>query len=74
MSIIPFDTLDYSRTLQEAGIAQAHAEAFARAQKSAKFSTTKHEILKWMFSLVIGMSGFLAGVMYFFLKNLQHLP
>ena len=35
MAIIPFDTLDYSKTLQDAGISPAQADAFARAQKTA---------------------------------------
>lgn len=35
MTIIPFDTLEYCRTLQDAGIPQAHAEAHARALKTA---------------------------------------
>lgn len=30
-----FDTLAYSKILQEAGISQAHAEAMAKAQKAA---------------------------------------
>ena len=35
MNGITFDTLNYSKTLQEAGMPQEQAEAFARAQKNA---------------------------------------
>ena len=35
MNSITFDTLNYSKTLQEAGMPREQAEAFARAQKIA---------------------------------------
>ena len=35
MTITTFDTLAYSKILQEAGILQSHAEALAKAQKLA---------------------------------------
>ncbi|MBE6442005.1 MAG: hypothetical protein E7022_06690 [Desulfovibrio desulfuricans] len=35
MTAITFDTLEYSKTLQDAGIAAAQADALAKAQKKA---------------------------------------
>ena len=53
MPVLTFDTLAYSRTLQDAGVAPAQADAFAKAQKTAldemvaaKEIATKMDILQ----------------------------
>ena len=53
MTALTFDTLAYSRTLQDAGVAPAQADAFAKAQKvaldemvAAKEVATKMDLLQ----------------------------
>ena len=77
MTAITFDTLEFSKTLQKAGMSQAQADALAQAQKQAfeqMFSTkelatkadlleTKHDILKWMFTLFVAQTALIVAVL-----------
>ena len=77
MTAITFDTLAYSRTLQEAGMSQEQADALARAQVtamsemvSAKELATKgdlmgleHRLIKWVAGIVASQTALLIAIM-----------
>lgn len=77
MTAITFDTLEFSKTLQGAGMSQSQADAFAQAQKrafeqmvstkelatKADLLETKHDILKWMFTLFVAQTALIVAVL-----------
>lgn len=77
MTAITFDTLEFSKALQNAGMSQAQADALAQAQKhafdqmvstrelatKADLLETKHDILKWMFALFVAQTALIVAVL-----------
>lgn len=77
MTAITFDTLEFSKTLQNAGMEQRQAEALAQAQRRAfeQMVTTKelatksdlldlkHDILKWMLTLIVAQTALIIAVL-----------
>ena len=71
MSTITFDTLKYTKTLENAGVPQAQAEAMAQAQSAAMAEATENalatkrdigeihyelKLIKWMVGASIALS------------------
>jgi hypothetical protein len=77
MVAITFDTLEYSKTLQDAGMSQAQADALAQAQKKAfeqmvstrelatkaDLLTLKHDILRWMLAIILAQTALIVAVL-----------
>ena len=77
MTAITFDTLEFSKTLQNAGMEQRQADALAQAQRRAfeQMVTTKelatksdlldlkHDILKWMLTLIVAQTALIVAVL-----------
>ena len=77
MTATTFDTLEFSRALQNAGMSQEQADAMAQAQKQAfdqmvstrELATkadlleTKYDILKWMFALFVAQTALIVAVL-----------
>lgn len=77
MTATTFDTLEFSKALQNAGMSQEQADAMAQAQKQAfehmiatrELATktdlleTKYDILKWMFALFVAQTALLIAVL-----------
>lgn len=79
MTTITFDTLEYSKTLQKAGMSQEQADAVAQAQRNAMqqmiaaqelatkndLQEAKHELLKWMMGMPLAQTALLIAVIAF---------
>lgn len=79
MTVITFDTLAFSKTLQASGMPKEQADAFAEAQKKAisemvetkelatkaDLEQNKHEILKWMIATMLAQTALIVAVIAF---------
>ena len=81
MNGVTFDTLRYSKTLQEAGIPQAQAEALQEltdrhlitkahfdlkmAELENKIESNKHEVLKWVMGFLLAQTAVILSVIAF---------
>ena len=77
MSAVTFDTLKFAKKLENAGVSQATAEAFAEAQSEAFEELTKtkdlatktdlhemkYDLLKWIVGLAFAQFALLIGIL-----------